>query len=524
MVALIPTVEDAERLAVEGGDPSDRLHLTLAYLGEDVTGWDPELVDAVHAVARELTDPGSRPDGDGPVPDAPGVRPVTLTVFAHSRFNPNGGPDDREPCMVYQFDGDGDLGMVEELQAEVCHRLRSTLGEVNFPEQHARFAPHVTAGYNLPPDALSYTGPVVFDRLRVSLGGETTDYPLGGDSMKNGSVTASVSSPAPPIDWFRNPELPEPTPLTVGDDGRVCGHLALWASMHIGFPDQHISPPRSHTDYAYFHTGSRAVADSGQQRLIPTGHITLDTGHAAMTADYRSAAAHYDDTGTLVADVCAGEDAHGIWVAGATAPGLDELRLHKLRACGLSGDWRRIGAGLELVAALSVPTPGFPVPQSRVASGEPVALVAAGALPAPVAPIDYDALADAVAERVVQRQAVTAALATQRDALVADLDDDEDRMIELLVELYGDELDCLECSESEITADAMPVSRMPLQLQKSYLAGKVAARIRWNTPGDWGRCKKQALKHGMTPHQAEGACQRLHKLATGVYTGDRRNV
>ncbi len=70
----------------------------------------------------------------------------------------------------------------------------------------------------------------------------------------------------------------------------------------------------------------------------------------------------------------------------------------------------------------------------------------------------------------------------------------------------------------------MAVSRMPPQLQKSYLSGKVAARIRWNTPGDYRRCVRQALKHGMSKRQAYGACQTLHKKATGLYTGDRRHT
>jgi hypothetical protein len=70
----------------------------------------------------------------------------------------------------------------------------------------------------------------------------------------------------------------------------------------------------------------------------------------------------------------------------------------------------------------------------------------------------------------------------------------------------------------------MAVSRMPIQLQRSYLTGKVAKRIRWNTGGDWTRCVRQGIKHGMTPHQAKGACNRLHKIATGVYPGDKRNV
>ena len=65
---------------------------------------------------------------------------------------------------------------------------------------------------------------------------------------------------------------------------------------------------------------------------------------------------------------------------------------------------------------------------------------------------------------------------------------------------------------------------MPRQLERSYLTGKVAVRIRWNTPGDFTRCVRQAVKHGMTPAVAKGACNKLHKKATGVYPGDRRNV
>lgn len=70
----------------------------------------------------------------------------------------------------------------------------------------------------------------------------------------------------------------------------------------------------------------------------------------------------------------------------------------------------------------------------------------------------------------------------------------------------------------------MAKSRMPPQLRESYLHGKVAARIRWGTPGDYRRCVKQAMKHGMSSGVAHGLCQTLHKKATGMYTGDRRHT
>lgn len=65
---------------------------------------------------------------------------------------------------------------------------------------------------------------------------------------------------------------------------------------------------------------------------------------------------------------------------------------------------------------------------------------------------------------------------------------------------------------------------MPKQLEKSYLRGKVAARVRWRTPGDFTRCAAQARRHGMSGPMAKGACAKLHKKATGVWPGDKRNI
>lgn len=64
-------------------------------------------------------------------------------------------------------------------------------------------------------------------------------------------------------------------------------------------------------------------------------------------------------------------------------------------------------------------------------------------------------------------------------------------------------------------------SAMPGQLQRSYLTGKVAPRIRWGVAGDWRRCVRQARVHGMGS-KAEGACARLHRKATGQWPGRGR--
>jgi len=188
----------------------------------------------------------------------------------------------------------------------------------------------------------------------------------------------------PPIDWFRDPQLDGPTPVTVTPEGRVFGHIAGWDTSHVGMPGKNVRPPRSKADYGYFHVGSVTTVDGQTPVDVSCGKLTLDTGHAPLTSDATDAAAHYDNTGTVVANVCAGEDAHGIWFAGALAPGVDDLKAHKLKSSAVSGDWRPIDGSLELVAALMVNTPGFPIPRARVASAaELVPLVAAGIVPNP---------------------------------------------------------------------------------------------------------------------------------------------
>lgn len=205
-----------------------------------------------------------------------------------------------------------------------------------------------------------------------------------GDSVVAAAPALLVVRDAPPAEFFSNPRLTKPTPLTVATDGRVFGHLAVWGTCHLSHTNQGrcITPPTSATNYAYFHTGAVQTADGTE---VAVGHITLDTGHAGQALNPVATLAHYDDTGTAVADVRAGEDSHGIWVSGQLRPGVTPEQIAKLRSSPLSGDWRRVGTTLELVAALAVNVPGFPIPRpsGMVASGTMQSLVAAGMLAPP---------------------------------------------------------------------------------------------------------------------------------------------
>ena len=60
------------------------------------------------------------------------------------------------------------------------------------------------------------------------------------------ALAASAALPRPPRAWFTNPRLTEPTGLTVTEDGRVYGHLALWGTCHVTHSHREcIQPPRS---------------------------------------------------------------------------------------------------------------------------------------------------------------------------------------------------------------------------------------------------------------------------------------
>ena len=184
---------------------------------------------------------------------------------------------------------------------------------------------------------------------------------------------------APPKEWFTNPGLDRPTPITVTADGRIFGHIAPWDVEHTGLPG--VRPPRSRHDYAFFKTGVVATAEGDE---VPVGQLTLVGGHAAIhdpngrPVTAGRAVAHYDDTASAVADLNVGEDAHGIWVSGGLRPGLTASQIRALRGSAPSGDWRFINGGHELVAICQVNSPGFPVARAMVASGQMYALVAAG--------------------------------------------------------------------------------------------------------------------------------------------------
>lgn len=207
---------------------------------------------------------------------------------------------------------------------------------------------------------------------------EENEMPL--DSSPSAVVASASIANAIPVEppqaWFERPILNGPTPITVTDEGQVFGHIATWDTDHIGFGDRSVRAPRSASGYAYFHTG---VLRTNGGKDIRVGQLTLAGGHAPIHLSADAAVKHYDETRSAIADVHAGEDSYGIYVAGALRPGTTPEQIRSLRASAPSGDWRSINRRLELVAVCQVNVPGFPVPRAMTASaGDMTALVAAG--------------------------------------------------------------------------------------------------------------------------------------------------
>ena len=204
---------------------------------------------------------------------------------------------------------------------------------------------------------------------------------------------------------FENPRLSGPTLPTMGDDGRIYGHLAEWRTPHRSIQGRRQLAPKSPTQYSHFHTSPAVRLDNGES--LPVGRLTVGTGHADDRLRAGPAMAHYDNTGSCFALVRVGEDKHGIWFSGVAAPWATAEQIEEGLSAPLSGDWRDLGQGLELIAALAVNTPGFPVSGREDSQGRPLALVASGRLSprtkrGGVAALTKDDITNAVAAGVVK--------------------------------------------------------------------------------------------------------------------------
>lgn len=248
--------------------------------------------------------------------------------------------------------------------------------------------------------AFAECGP--FELLTPTDGAESAEgEPVGAGQAAGTAATDSgllvalvaAAGPVAPADWFTDPGLQQVTPITVTGDGRIFGHIAEFSTCHVGIRELCITPPTSVHAYAHFHRYTTTTC--GRDLPVPAGRLTAAHGtltgacaccpgiddHACNQLSLGATIAHYD-RGRAVAYVVAGEDAMGIWVAGVVAPEADDRDRALLARQKVSGDWRDVAGGLELVEVLALnrEKPGFPLPHTAMANGVQRSLVAAGAV------------------------------------------------------------------------------------------------------------------------------------------------
>lgn len=168
MIALIPRDMDAARLAIPGGEAAADLHVTLRYLGPDAAMWPEQaraaLIDAVSDWFYDLS-------------------PVPARLFGAALWNPGG----EKPVWVWSAGDDPDAPdpdrylTLDKAHAIACAAAEDVAGAF-LPEPHSPWVAHIAAAYSsdpaLLPDLVERCGPVMFDRVRITFGGEATDLLL----------------------------------------------------------------------------------------------------------------------------------------------------------------------------------------------------------------------------------------------------------------------------------------------------------------------------------------------------------
>lgn len=164
MVALIPSDADLDRLALDGEELRDDLHLTLWYLGDDELTFEQKedvLRETAHAVEE--------------------WHPIEANAFGVAHWNPEG----KNPSWVLNV-GDAFDETTDDGSSNLA-RIRSEIGsgiaqDFVLPKQHTPWQPHICIAYSsddLLDKLTQRLGPVTFDKVRVAYGRDVYDVPLG---------------------------------------------------------------------------------------------------------------------------------------------------------------------------------------------------------------------------------------------------------------------------------------------------------------------------------------------------------
>jgi 2'-5' RNA ligase len=205
MIALIPTDADIARLALDGEEPPEDLHLTLWYLGDEEINIAHQL-RILHGVVHAVE----------------GMPIMHGNAFGAAHWN----PESEHPAWVLNV-GDANEDDVWNL-AHVRGSIISQIIGFDMPEQHTPWQPHICIAYSsddLLDELSSRTGPVTFDRVRIAFGHEITDIKLYDDSVVTAAGKKSGDNNNLKDYWTKDPRglakwVDKPHPWT-----ELYGHL-----------------------------------------------------------------------------------------------------------------------------------------------------------------------------------------------------------------------------------------------------------------------------------------------------------
>ncbi|MEW2633348.1 phage minor head protein [Streptomyces sp. NPDC048389] len=344
MIALMPTEADAQRLALDSGEPPEELHLTLFFLGEGAD-WDEthraELIDNLRTQAREH----GLPDGL-----------IHGRAFGANHWN--AGSD--SPSWVWAVGDDRDrpdgAPTLESARWAATYALEDRHGP-DIPTQHSPWQPHVCATYSDDPSLLAALeerlGPVTFDRLRVAFAGDHTDIPLGPteapmeptETTAAGMPTRSWSTPDDTALAFENEETgdgrifaanslywdKDPAPLQYADE-MLMGHEGAELAGSI---DSFARDGDRITGKGVLYTSRPAGADAAMllEEGAPLG-VSVDL----------------DDVDVEFVDRTMSEDEDGFLVLAASLPAMSLMRLPDdawMITAQTAAEWTASGAALS---------------------------------------------------------------------------------------------------------------------------------------------------------------------------------
>lgn len=465
LVVLLPADDDP----ITAATSEDQAHMTFVWMG-DVSDID----DAARAaIGGEVSSYATALDG-----------PIVVPVMRRGQLGDDGAD------VVFLERSDSLLAARDGLMESSPNLLAAHDAAEQFPE----WTPHVTLGY---PEGVEggpaigeYDGTeVTFDRLGLWLGGDYTEYPMGGVVSDTITADAAAQEPGIPAEEYEADDELE-------DDEEPITEIPVHGVL---------APEGIETGDG---RGFREGAISSRPLPYPLRLEVVGT-HGGTTSDVVT-------VGRI--DEAWRDDATGMWrFRGAVI-------LSKPQAsAAIEGIIDGSGTGVSIDAdAMAVDMEGFSdeaIVTAEAAGKNPTTwfsetrIAGLTIVPIPAFHEAYIALGHDFVEDMTEEQITAAA------GILEDCGCGEDKS-KLASERLSADTESASVAFAPGTRDGpgwitnpIPTSR----IRRYWVRGEGAAKIRWGEGGDFNRCRAQLAKYVQNPEWLAGLCANMHKEALGIW-------